>query len=464
MKSRPIVLVHGYSDKGESFSRWCAELEKVGYDITELNVCSYESLTNEITLKDVGEAFDRALQLQAHIHPDKPFDAIVHSTGMLVIRAWLTGRDRARISRLKHLIALAPATFGSPLAHKGRSTLGSIFKGNRRTGPDFLEAGDLILDGLELASYFQWELTHKDVLTDTPVYGEGPDTPWVFTFCGTEPYSGLRRLVNAPGTDGTVRWAGCSLSCRKVDMDLTKQSTERRVQFDPWKHVAAPTVFLKGLTHATIMSEPPPQLVQLVASALDVNSNETYTAWQAQAAPLSHTRALIESGEAYQQFVVRAVDERGDPVPDYHVEVFTRDNARGKEKIVTAFDDDPHPYAADKSLRCFHVNLAKVFDEDLTNLWLRVIVSSGSTLIGYQGYGTSAGARNEVREVGGQSLDDEGSTELEIDLSEHLPQGPGTDFFTAFTTTLVQIRFNREPYPFEGATKLLRWLPARPGQ
>ena len=130
----------------------------------------------------------------------------------------------------------------------------------------------------------------------------------------------------------------------------------------------------------------------------------------------------------------------------------------GRQKIIEAFDDDPHPYAADKSLRCFHVNLANVVREELKDLWLRVIVSSGSKLVAYQGYGTNAGARPEVREVGGESSDDEGSTELEIDLTEHLPQGPGTDFFTPFTTTLVQIRFNREPFPFEGVTKLLRWL------
>ena len=128
-------------------------------------------------------------------------------------------------------------------------------------------------------------------------------------------------------------------------------------------------------------------------------------------------------------------------------------------KIIEAFDEDPHPYAADKSLRCFHVNLAKVVSEDLKDLWLRVIVSSGSTLVGYQGYGTSSGASSEVREVGGSSFDDEGSTELEIDLSEHLPERADTpDFFTPFTTTLVEIRFNREPYPFDGATKLLVWL------
>src|SRR4051812_13553060 len=107
MQKRPIVLVHGYSDRGESFARWCTELRAVGFDLEQVSVCSYESLTNEVTIKDVGEAFDRALSLQAHIQPNKEFDAIVHSTGMLVVRAWLTGRDRDRVRRLKHVIALA---------------------------------------------------------------------------------------------------------------------------------------------------------------------------------------------------------------------------------------------------------------------------------------------------------------------------------------------------------------------
>jgi hypothetical protein len=459
MQKRPIVLVHGYSDRGESFARWCNELKDADFDLKQVSVCSYESLTNEVTIKDVGEAFDRALALQANIHPDKPFDAIVHSTGMLVIRAWLTGRDRDRVRRLKHLIGLAPATFGSPLAHKGRSTLGSIFKGNRRIGPDFLEAGDQILDGLELASRFQWELTHRDIFVDNPVYGAGTDTPWVFTFCGTEAYGGLRRFVNEPGTDGTVRWAGCSLTCRKVEMDLTKPASEHRVDFRPWKAVAAPTVLLPGLNHATIVSEPPRQLLDLVTAALDVDSMTAYESWKEQASKVSQVGKLATDRELYQQFIVRAIDERGDPIPDYHVEVFTRGGDPGvKEKVIEAFDEAPHPYRGDRSLRCFHVNLSKILDENLKDLWLRVLVSSGSTLVGYYGHGTTPQATDEVREVGGIPLDDEGSTELEIDLSEHLPTGSGTDFFTPFTTTLVEIRFNREPYPFTGATKLLRWL------
>ena len=139
MQRNPIVLIHGYSDEGASFKAWQQILEQRGYDVAMVHACTYRSLTNEVTIKDIAEGFDRALQTQAGLSEDEPFDAIVHSTGMLVIRAWLTAYDGRR-ERLKHLIGLAPATFGSPLAHKGRSWLGAVFKGNRHLGPDFLEA------------------------------------------------------------------------------------------------------------------------------------------------------------------------------------------------------------------------------------------------------------------------------------------------------------------------------------
>src|SRR5256885_9746267 len=113
----PVVLIHGYSDEGKSFAPWKAFLESKDYTTQEISVANYESLTNEVTIKDVAEGFDRALRTQAHLSAEQPFSAIVHSTGMLVIRSWLTTYESRR-GRLKHLVALAPATFGSPLAHK----------------------------------------------------------------------------------------------------------------------------------------------------------------------------------------------------------------------------------------------------------------------------------------------------------------------------------------------------------
>ncbi|HWE77295.1 MAG TPA: hypothetical protein VG270_02140 [Pseudolabrys sp.] len=164
-----LVLIHGYSDEGKSFATWREKL-KDDYEKTEqICICDYVSLTNEVTIKDLAEGFDLALKLRAGLSNDEPFDAIVHSTGMLVLRTWLTSYASRR-NRLKHLIGIAPATFGSPLAQKGRSWIGAVFKGNRHLGPDFMAAGDRILDGLELASPYTWNLAQKDLFGSTTYY------------------------------------------------------------------------------------------------------------------------------------------------------------------------------------------------------------------------------------------------------------------------------------------------------
>jgi hypothetical protein len=178
-----------------------------------------------------------------------------------------------RRSRLKHLVALAPATWGSPLAHKGRSWVGAIFKGRKELGPDFLEAGDRVLDGLELGSRFTWELAHLDLLTDKPFYGATRATPYVFVFCGNRGYRGLRGLINEDGMDGTVRWAGCSLDTRKLVLDLTGAS---RGEVSPGlsapkpANVDAPLMFGRR-DHRTIIREPSGGSGS-VAAALQVDS------------------------------------------------------------------------------------------------------------------------------------------------------------------------------------------------
>src|SRR6185503_15125352 len=122
---------------------WAEVLRAAGNEVQDVNVLTYESLTNEVTIKDLGEGFDRALRFHPKLRSEEqPFDVIVHSTGMLVLRAWLVAKPERR-RRVKHILGFAPATFGSPLAHKGRSWMGALFKGNKDLGPDFLEAGNL---------------------------------------------------------------------------------------------------------------------------------------------------------------------------------------------------------------------------------------------------------------------------------------------------------------------------------
>lgn len=441
---RPIVLIHGYSDSGASFKPWRNILLNQGYAPGDIHVCTYQSLTNEVNIKDIAEALDRALR--ARIGAGTEFDAIVHSTGMLVLRQWLI-THAARRGQLKHLIALAPATFGSPLAHRGRGLMGALFKGNRQPGPDFLEAGDLVLDGLELGSRFTWELTHRDLICDTPVFGKGSDTPYVFIFCGTSTYDGLRRLINEPGTDGTVRWSGCSLTTQKIIIDLTRGDAavadEHRASLGNVAGQATlpmPTWLIEGLNHGTIVSAPNQRLIDLVTSALRVTDEDSFVAWQAVAR--DETGATFGNSEKWQQFVMRAVDERGDPITDYYVELFHRD--AGGNAIPIDFDLDPHVYGADPSLRCFHVNLddlRRMLGEEIPPLSVRVTARTGTRMVGYHGINSE-----RLPDVNAPPNED-GVWDASLSLPETFAAG-AIKLIYPFTTTFIELRLNRDPTPF----------------
>lgn len=467
-KPNPVVFVHGYSDKGASWTPWRDILRRrLNLQDQDLRTCTYVSLNNEVTIKDLAEAFDRALGTQGGLAADQPFDAIVHSTGMLVVRAWLAA-DPGRIKRLKRLIALAPATFGSPLAKKGRSWLGSVFKGNRQLGPDFLEAGDRILENLELASAFTWRLAEEDVFATPPRYDAGPETPYVFVFCGTGTYSGLRKLTDKPGTDGTVRRAGCGLNVRAIELDMTeKGSLARRTQSDPaaaaelqphrivadkWLNVSIPVHLVDdpaspdGLNHASILSNPPAELQDLVVAAFEKTASGTdtesgYRAWLQTADAGSRFRRLREQ---YQQFIIHAVDERGDPITDYNIQLYRID---GGEHPIVEFDAEVDVYSGDASYRCFHVDVADLLPEQgrpAPGLSIRIIAASGTPYVGYIGHGFE-----EQVEPGSwdASLRLEGAVLDEI------------RFFRPYTTTLIRLYLERQVLPPDRTSPcaLLTW-------
>lgn len=445
MSKRPIVLIHGYSDTAKGFEQWRKVIGDWGVPTATIHVGNYVSLTNEVTIKDVAEGFDRALARETGLPADGEFDAIVHSTGMLVIRAWLSSYSEgaARRARLKHLIALAPATNGSPLAHQGRSWLGSIFKGSKKIGPDFMEAGDEILFGLELGSRFTWDLAHDDLIKDNARFKPGPDTPYVFTFCGNRNYGFLKsQVTEEEGTDGTVRWAGCALNSRKITVDLMVapgSDKEPSIEVSEWANQQHPLIFIDKVNHGTIMSEPPDLLQGLVKNALAVESADDFTQWIADAtARTEPARAKIAR---WQQFVMRLVDERGDPVNDWNVQLYGRPDAIHSER---QFALDVHTYKRDPSLRCFHVNLDELKLEDTAQLQLRLIASSGTNLVAYYGAGSERVSKD------GTTMNPDGKWDALIDLGKALGKDKTFGLFYPFTTTFVEIHINREPMPMVG--------------
>ncbi|MEK6374368.1 MAG: hypothetical protein AABO58_16905 [Acidobacteriota bacterium] len=455
---RPVVLVHGYSDVGKSFVPWAEVLKKRGFTIETINIVTYKSLTNEVTVKDLAEGFDRALRKKG-ITGD--FDAIVHSTGMLVLRSWLTANrdDLSRRNRLRHLIGFAPATWGSPLAAQGRGWLGSVFKGNKSTdienAPDFLEAGDLILDALELASRFTWDLAHRDLFgkdeDGKPIifYGPSDTTPYPFIFCGNVAYGGFRKLVNKPGTDGTVRWAGVSLDSLKFSVDLTKEEgNEKRVVPAIPHGVTAPVVFVDDRNHGTIMSQPEAGMADLVVQALNVATKADFDKWLDDAA--KYTKGNKPKDD-WQHFVIHMIDERGDPIRDYHVELF---NVKDGKADALPFDLDLWAYQADKSFRSYHVDLTQLREEVTGALWMRVTLSSGTFLVAYNGESNKGfPPEEELKKLPGESdpefelRRDSRPTEIHLNLSPFMQEDSPYQLFFPFTTTLVEITIDREPLP-----------------
>ncbi|MDQ3851157.1 MAG: hypothetical protein M3296_11160 [Actinomycetota bacterium] len=450
MARLPIVLLHGYGSNATALERWREVLIEHGYDATAIHLGEYISLSNEITIKDLAEAFDRALRVRAGLDADEEFDAIVHSTGGLVIREWLVTYGSRR-RRLKRLIGLAPATFGSPLAHKGRSWLGAVFRGERELGPDFMEAGQLVLSGLELGSSYSWQLAHRDLLADPPVYDESDESPFPFVFIGTGHYGLLRQVFAAePGADGTVRWAAAGFNTRKIVIDLTREpgaDTGGTVAVAPWNNIDVPLVLLEHVNHGTIVSKPPDALVAMVMQALEVSDHDAYRAWSREHSSLSPERlAKVDAGR-WQQFVVHAIDERGDPVPDYYLEVGSRRD--GRFELLEHFALDVHAFTDDPSYRCFHVDLDKLDPEQRPALALRLTARSGTELVAYHGANSETFTRTGEPEPGGK-------WDASIDLTSHLSD-TGVRFFFAYTTTLVEVRLNREPMPPTGVSGLLQF-------
>ena len=480
------ILIHGYSATGADLEPWRSRLLQAEIAPVSIDVGNYITLNNEVTLKDLGEAFDRALRLtewsSGSKDDDWTFDAIVHSTGILVLRQWLTsdpflGSDdpRSRIRRLKHIIGLAPATFGSPQAKQGRSWLGALVKGNKHLGPDFLNAGNQVLDGLELASRYTWELTHKDMVCDKPLYDKGPNTPYVAVFIGDVPYDGIAAVANPPGSDGTVRWAGCALNTRKVSVDFRRDpklsdpaGRATRCNITPWlqNRQAAPMIAVEGKNHGTIVSEPDDGIAGFISRFLfKVADEESYNEWETDALAFgqkamqkmnSASQEGDSGGAGWQQLVVHMVDDHGDGVTDYNLQLFIGDSLDQSDD--PAFPSIPmivDTYSSDSSYRCFYVRLSPAMlsinaPGSRKKLWLELIASSGSDLIEYEAYTDNSGIPQRL------TIDHLGGEPVKLDMTA-LTQGDQALLYP-YTTTLLEIFVEREPMPLNAVSQLFGFL------
>jgi len=173
-----VVILHGWSDDSSSFQPLADFLKAQGFQVLDLFLANYLSMDDGVSIEDAAKAMQAAVDGKTKGNELRlPFDLIVHSTGGLVARTWLSayyaGTKPGQMP-VQRLVMIAPANFGSKLADVGQTILGRVVKG----WDHGFHTGKLMLDGLALGSPFQWDLASRDLFAP----GEGDtrlSTAWI---------------------------------------------------------------------------------------------------------------------------------------------------------------------------------------------------------------------------------------------------------------------------------------------
>lgn len=400
-----MVIIHGWSDGSRSFTKLAKFLRetRADDDVVDLYLGDYISMDDQVTFDDVRAAMQRAWLDTGLPTAPRSVDVVVHSTGALVVRYWMTHFYTPAKNPIHRFLMLAPANFGSPLAHKGRSFVGRVVKGFKSAKR--FQTGSHILKGLELASPFSCQLALQDRFGDETWYGPGRILGTVIV--GTDGYTGISAAANDAGSDGTVRVSTANLDPLCLTMDFCTDPLHPTFEITPPK---GRTAFFRvpGLNHSTVALKgrdikASSGLRDLIKAAITVEDG-TFDAFCEQSD--AHSRKVREEQagkaytQAYQNTVVHLSDSFGADVEDYFIELFAKraHNARASDvdKSLTAHLQEDvlcsvHAYGDNPSFRSLYFNvteLRKLLIDKGHNLYVAVTAMPDLGESGVVGYRT----------------------------------------------------------------------------
>lgn len=214
----PIVIIHGWSDDSDSFVELANFLkENLGTKPVIIRLADWLSMHDDVTFSDLALAMENAWK--SSNLPTSPFsvNVITHSTGALVVRHWMTEYYTAETVPIKRHLMLAPANFGSHLAHTGHTYIGRVTKGWNQ--PRF-QTGKKILKGLELASPYTFNLADRDIFNEERWYGANKILTTILIGNSGYPLLEGGFITNESGSDGVVKSSTANLNASKVNLVL----------------------------------------------------------------------------------------------------------------------------------------------------------------------------------------------------------------------------------------------------
>lgn len=437
---KPLIIIHGWSDQASSFISLAEAIEKkTNRTIEQLWLGNYISLDNDVQMEDLVRGLDLAWRDRKLPIKSKSVDVIVHSTGGLIIRDWIYSNfvSKGLKPPVNNLVMLAPANFGSPLAHKGRAFYGRVLKGfnsNKR-----FETGSQILKALEMASPYSWDLAQKDCFKKSAFTPNGVRTTVIV---GNRGYRGISSLANKDGSDGTVYVSSANLSCEYLTIDFP--SLPRKPKARKIKSSKGTTAFLIADDHdhsSVALKDPDHEgntvLINAITKALGISNAKNFNAWVKSCA--IKTRAVMAKysdevdtyKHGFQNTVFRVRDDQGFDVDDYVVE-FYQDADKGFLDIFAELFNrsavtDVHAYKGNGAYRSFMINCTELYRiVDQEGEQLRISLSAMPDI------------NDEKNVVGYRTFEDGDMHYLELNAAEI------KKFFMPNRTLFVDITLTRE--------------------
>jgi pimeloyl-ACP methyl ester carboxylesterase len=417
LSGQTVIVIHGWSDHWESMKTIGKPLRTDEGAV--VHYVNYESREDSAVYEDFAEGLQTQLQRRKLLKGEgRSLHFVTHSTGALVLRQWFKQYPENQ-ARVGNVVFLAPANFGSPLAHRGRSTIGKIFRGRQSSGDRF-EVGEKVLHGLELASPLSWSLADHDLFGEKgSIYHKDGIRASVIT--GHSGYKGMRRFINEDGTDGTIVVAGANLNSRKLTMDFSRPT--RNQDKTTWygyetDETVSPDMISANIPFAIHDKHDHATIVDLVKNAQLCNQvvrclatvPSKFDKLSADFAHFSKKQVGSQKEKSWQQILFRLRDERGNPVDDYHLEfniwrknklrptysggprhipkgsVMTREEERKTASLDALLDDNLHTHSQDSSLKRYLMRPDKVRSQVGKDhvLTIRIDADSGDRSIQYK--------------------------------------------------------------------------------
>lgn len=431
MSNRPLLIIHGWSDSSSSFEKLAKIIEsQIGRYVQEVNLADYVSMDDAVTFYDIAAAMQKAW-LARNLPTEKgKVDVIAHSAGALVLRTWLQIYYSAGNSPIKNLVLLAPANFGSHLAHKGRAFFGRVIEGFN--SKKMFQVGTQLLKGLELASPFTFNLALADCFNDQSYFGPGNILCTVLT--GNHGYTGISAAANEDGTDGVVRIAAANLNCAILDVDFSENMLEPTYNY---LLATGKTAFaiIDGENHSTIVNKDngfaSDLTLPFIIQGLMVNDKE-FADWCKKTE--QHTQEVVNrninnrSKHGFQNTVSFVTDQFNTHIHEYFLEFYG--HGENTDKVAELLHGDiirnVHRYGDDNTYRSLYMDCTTLYQHFAKNRHPLLVSLTALPIISKQG------------EVGYRTFTDEDIGSIVLQQSEI------ATLFQENRTLLVRIKLRRE--------------------